>query len=65
MKVDRPLKLSFVEGDKEGRVESPGDVDVDGKLECPVEGSDDSPEEGAWLKIYACWKATKRAVPNP
>ena len=38
--------------------------DEDGKLECPTEGSDDGPEEDALLKLQACWKATKRAVPK-
>ena len=44
-----PLKLGLLEGDEDGWGESLGDED--GELECPVEGSDDGPEEGALLKL--------------
>ena len=62
MPADCSLKLGWLEGDEEGWNKSLGDED--GELECPVEGSDDGPEEEALLKLEPCWKATKRAVPK-
>ena len=52
----------MIEGNEEGSAESSGD-EVD-ELECPAEGADDGPEEDALLKLQACWKVTKRAVPK-
>ena len=49
MPADCLLKLGLLEGDEEGWTKSLGDKD--GKLECPVEGSDDGPEEEALLKL--------------
>jgi hypothetical protein len=69
----------LLEGDEEGCAEAVGDQDLlegdkvgwaetlgneDGELECPVDGSDEGPDEGALLKLKACWKGTKRAVPK-
>ena len=43
------LTLDLVEGDEEGSPETLGDPD--GELEDPVDGKDEGPEEGAWLKL--------------
>ena len=60
--LKRPLKLGLIEGNEEGWTKSLGNKDDE--LECPVEGSDDGPEEEALLKLEACRKGTKRAVPK-
>ena len=52
----------MIEGDEEGSAKSSGD-EV-GELECPAKGADNGPEEDAILKLQACWKVTKRAVPK-
>ena len=49
MPADCLLKMGLLEGDKEGWTKSLGDKD--GVLKCPVEGSDDGPEEEALLKL--------------